>query len=62
MNKGQSKHSKCHTTKHSSSDSNRHSNVETFFLKCWSSMLDARENVSNIMQHEKKLKKCWINV
>ena len=33
-----------------------------FFLKCWSSTLDACENASNIIQHEKKLKKCWMNV
>ena len=25
-------------------------------------MLDARENASNIIQHEEKLKKCWMNV
>ena len=35
--------------------------LTSFFLKCWSSMLYARENASNIIQHEKQLKKCWMN-
>ena len=36
--------------------------IVSFILKCWYSMMDARENASSIIQHVKKLRKCWMNV